>query len=106
MNQTPLHERDYASRCRIAHALVVSDQMPESEVAELLHVQFYDVPDLVQKGAEMLRYRPEPKTERVVLAAPEPRAKRDWTPAELRMLEKNRLKFREQLLKKMAGDKP
>lgn len=56
-NQTPLHERDFASRCRIAHALVVGDQMAEAEVAELLHVRFYDVPDLVRKGAEMLRVR-------------------------------------------------
>lgn len=104
MNPTPLHERDFAARCRIAHALFVADQRPESEVAELLHCQFYDVPDMVVKGAAMLRYQPEPKANRVVRAAPESRPARNWTPAELRTLEKNRIAFRDAALKQWGKD--
>jgi hypothetical protein len=103
MNLPPLHERDYASRCRIAHALVVADQRPDSEVAELLHVQFYDVPDMVAKGAAMMRYQPEPKAKRAARSAPESRPARNWTPAELRMLEANRIKFRNEVLKKWGS---
>jgi len=103
MNQQPLHERGYLSRCRIAHALVVADRRPEAEVAELLHVQFYDLPDLVRKGAEMMRYQ-QVSDARPVRHTEQPREERRWTPAQLRMLETNRAKFRAQILKKMAGD--
>lgn len=100
----PLHERDFASRCRIAHALVVGDQMTENDVADLLHVRFYDVPDLVLKGAEMLRFRAEEAKRPFVKLEVEPREPRQWTPKELAQIEKNRVAARAALLKKIAGE--
>lgn len=99
----PLHERDFASRCRIAHALVVGDQMSDNDVAELLHVRFYDVPDLVLKGAEMLRHRPEDKSTTVKPQRHVTREDVPWTKEQLAMLEHNRRKFRDQVLKKWGA---
>jgi len=97
-------DRDYGSRCRIAYALVASDKRPLEEVCADLKTDAVRLEEMVRKGAELLRWQPEPKTVRAVRAAPEPRPAKNWTPAELRMLEKNRIAFRDAALKKWGAD--
>lgn len=100
----PAH-RDYVTKCRIAHALSVADQLPDNEVCEALQIDSMHLQAMVARGRAHLRFiaaeAPKPK----LRSEPVERQPRKWTRAELEMLERNRQKFRAMVLDRMAEGK-